>query len=329
MARWIWFAALIVVVGGPVRADEPSTQPAPIVDEEAARQYNRFRDEFDRGMERTVTAITQRYGLQPEQTQAARRLVDESAGAFLREHGQTVFDLFQRMRALRGFMREERMRWDEIPQEIKQDLAERALPMIDAVQKQLGGFSEDFGKLLDPSQQERLERDRERMETGFRMARLQARIMSGRGVVGDIPAGRRPETTRPAPANVVATYLDRWERYAERFIREHRLDEIQKLRVMDLLKQYKAKARGLAGKRPGPASTQPAAKGSAEAFRRRLDVLRAERRPVRALFEQFKAELDKIPSPVQRKLAEEDRAGARGRGGPVRQDAAPPGATTR
>ena len=72
--------------------------------------------------------------------------------------GQQSADLIQRMRALRGFMREERLGWREVPDDIKQDLAERALPMIDTAQKQMAGLAEALGKSLGPEQRERLRR---------------------------------------------------------------------------------------------------------------------------------------------------------------------------
>lgn len=75
---------------------------------------------------------------------------------------------------------------------------------------------------------------------------------------------------------------------------------------MDLLAKYKAKAVA-AAKRP---TTQPASRpgredSSLKAFRRRLESIRLRREKDRKLFEQLKAELDKIPTPVQRKLAAE------------------------
>lgn len=312
-------------------ASQP-VEGAPTVDEETARRFNDFRRSLSKRLERTVDEIAKRYDLREEQKERVRQLTNEFAGAFFKQHAQDTFDLFQRMRALRGFMREERLGWREVPQDIKQDLAERALPMIDAVQKQMAGFAEALDKSLDPEQRGRLRRDRQRMEIGFRMARVQVQIMSGKGVVGEGPLpgpgrrgaprpGRQPQNS---PAGFAGPRLDRWERYVVWFVQRYRLDEIQKLQAKDLLKKYKAKAARAAHEPAKLPATQPASKRSVQDFQKRLARLRRQRRPIRRLFEQLKAELEKIPTPVQRKLAEDAAAKARLREAPAGQDARPP-----
>jgi hypothetical protein len=125
----------------------------------------------------------------------------------------------------------------------------------------------------------------------------------------------------------LASTLDRWERYLQSFIRRYRLDEVQKVQATDLLKEFKAKAERLPGAATQPAqrdaslaattlpaegqpasgtTTQP---GSPGRFRQRLAELTEQRRAVSDLFEAFKVELEKIPTPVQRKLAEEESPG--------------------
>ena len=96
-----------------------------------------------------------------------------------------------------------------------------------------------------------------------------------------------------------------WEAYVRDFIQKHRLDEVQKLQAMDLLTKYKAVAAAAA---KTPATSQPASRpqredGSMKAFRSRLESIRLRREQGRKQFEQLKAELEKIPTPVQRKLA--------------------------
>jgi hypothetical protein len=214
------------------------------------------------------------------------------------------------------------MTWQEMPLDVKRDLAGRALRLIDAVAKELGDFSSAFADGLDPEQKKILATDRRRMEFGFRMARFQMRLASGwakpedrpkppaedeRGAGPDRPEGRRPrDRRRRPPARPAGPRLDHWERYVRDFIQQHRLDAIQRLQAMDLLAKYKAKAVAAAK----PPTTQPTSRpggedSSLKAFRRRLESIRLRREKDRKLFEQLKAELEKIPTPVQRKLAAE------------------------
>ena len=320
MIRWHLPAVLALASAMALGADLPARQDAPTVDEDTAKAYNEFRERLSEGVGRTVKRIATRYELRPEQQEMVRRLVSKSADGFLEENGHEVFDLFQRARALRDLMRAERMGWEEVPPDIKRELAERALPVLDAFEKRVTAFSKDFGRSLDSEQQKRFQQDRQRAERGFRMARVQMRIMSGRGVLGGGPpaaAGRGPGgegPRRPPPG----PRLDPWERYVSEFIRRYRLDEVQKVQATDLLSKYKGMAERLARGPEVPSATQPAGKtGSAEGFRRRLAEVRSQRRPIRELFERLKAELDKIPTAVQRKLAEEDRAKERSAGAPA------------
>ena len=330
--RRVLAAMLILALALEVRAASQPVKGEPTVDEETARRYNDFRQGLSKRLEGTVNEIAKRYDLREEQKERVRQLTDEFAGAFFKQHAQDTFDLFQRMQALRGFMREEQLGWREVPHDIKQDLAERALPMIDAAQKQMAGFAEAFGKSLDPEQRGQLRRDRRRMEMGFRMARVQARIISGKGVVGEDPLpgpgrrvaprpGRQPQKS---PAGFAGAGLDRWERYVDSFVQRYWLDEIQKLQAKELLKKYKAKAARAAHEPAELPATQPGAKRSVQDFRKHLARLRRQRRPIRRLFEQLKAELEKIPTPVQRKLAEEAAAKDRLREAPAGQGARPP-----
>ncbi len=327
-------AMLVLGLGAPAWAQAVAPEPQE-VDQKAAEQYNRFRDQIDRRVERVVREIARRYDLRDDQKEAVSRLVAESAKSFLEEHGRETFELFQRMRALREFMREQRLGWNEVPQDIKQELAERALPMIDAVGKRMTRFSEALGESLDPQQREKLQEDRQRMETGLKLARTQARLMSGRGVVGPPPAdaagGAGPAAVRPTaerrdPAQALrARQMDRWESYVRSFIERYRLDEVQKLQAMELLSQYRAKAEAAVQEPAAAAATQPTSRpATAEDFRQRLARLGQQQRPLQELFEQLKAELEQIPTPVQRKLAEENRATPGAGGEPPRQGAGRP-----
>ena len=300
----------------------PDAEPDETADEKTAKQYDQFRKMVARQADRFFERLVVRYKLREAQKKNAWALTDKHGELFFKRHGRDVFDLIQRGRALRQLARESGMTWQEMPLDVKRDLAGRALRLIDAVAKELGDFSSAFAEGLDPEQKKILATDRRRMEFGFRMARFQMRLMSGQarpeerptppdegepGEGPDRPDGRRPrDRRRRPPARPAGPRLGHWERYVRDFIQKHRLDAIQKLQAMDLLAKYKAKAVA-AAKRP---TTQPASRPGREdtslkAFRSRLESIRLRREKDRKLFEQLKAELEKIPTPVQRKLAAE------------------------
>jgi hypothetical protein len=272
--------------------------------------------------------MVKRYGLDEQQAAGVRELASQLTEAFLKENGPRALDLVERMQAVARFMREGQVSWQEVPEDIKQDLGERALPLLDALQRDLRRFSDGLAKSLDPEQQELLEQDRRQMEGAFGLVRAQALALTGRppeegpvppGTEGQ-PAGEGPP--RPGqpggtgPGAVRAGVpSDQPERYVLRFIQRYRLDEVQKLRAMDLLAEYKAKAEKLSlSAATLPAATQPLqpppatapTSQSAEDLRRRLGQLQQRRRAIGELFEQLKRQLDAIPTPVQRQLAGEE-----------------------
>ncbi|HUS47308.1 MAG TPA: hypothetical protein VM098_04275 [Phycisphaerae bacterium] len=335
--RHIPLLVMMPAIAAGLWASSPPAEPT--VDEETAKAFNEFRQEVDKHVERMATRISRRYKLRDEQQEWAHRLISKSAEDFLEDHGQRVFDLVQRGNALREFVKEDQLGWDEVPPDIKQDLAERALPLIDAAEKRMTVFAKSFGESLDPEQQQQFERDQKAMKLGMKVARMRVRMMAGRAPLGrddSVPPGssgrgEQREVARTRPADLAASSMDRWERYVNWFVEQYRLDEVQKLRAMDLLSKYKAKAARLARKTERQPATQPATQPSRtdqsmQGFRQRLERLRERRRPVGELFQQLKAELEKIPTAVQRKLAEEsraaagDRASARSRPSPPARD---------
>ena len=310
-------------------------------DEETASQHEEFRERIAEGTERIIERIASRYNLREVQRKNARLLVEEHAEAFLDRHAQEMFDMMQRGRALGRFMRESETSWQDVPLDVKHDLAERALTLMGAVQKGMTGFSAALEKELDGDQLEILDRDRRRMRWGFRMARFQVRYMAGWAGEEERPEppedwdeqrhGRWADRRRRS-AIIGRAQMDRWEEYVRTFIKRHRLDEVQKVQAMDLLAKYQVKAAVLLAGRAasGPASrptsapaTQPARpKRSLADFRKRLDKLKTRRELINGIFSELKAELDKIPTPVQRKLAAESAptsAAAPGRE-PTKQD---------
>jgi len=314
MKRRVLSSILIVGMAAGGQADGADREAPPTVDEKTAREYDGFRQRLLGQVRKLTAQAVKRYKLRDDQKQVVERLADRHLEQFLRNHGLEMFALDQRLRALGRLLREENISWQEVPGDVKRDLAEVAMPMIDAAQKELEGLAEGFAKVLAPHQMDQLERERERMKLAFRMARLQARIMSGQAAPGGAaPAGGHGPRTRPS--RPPAAGGDRWERYVKWFVERHRLDEVQKLRAMDLLREYRARAEKLPGESGSAPTSRPRPKQrSVESFRRRLAGLRQHHRSVNALFEQLKAELEKIPTPVQRKLGAQGPAIGGGKG---------------
>ena len=316
-----WVIALAVAA----RGDEQPADAPPSVAGETAEAYDEFAKWVRQRTDDALKGMTRRYTLDAEQQAAAREAFDRQRAAFMNENGPKVFDLYQRGKALGEMMRRERMAWPEIPVEIRQDLARRALPLMDAMEKHVLAAGGAVSETLSDEQRERLSADTQRMERQLGVARLQIRAVSGQWTDG-------PPQPATAPAAVVqapAANLDAWARYVQRFIQRHRLDEVQKVRATDLLADYRARAEKLAAGPKGEPATRPAeqattgptqpagqaataptqpadAMATPDAFRARLEEIQTRRLPYNQLFEQLKAELDKIPSEVQRKLAEED-----------------------
>lgn len=312
------FAAVVLALPAGLRGQPPPAGAA-TVDEETADKYNDFCDQVSERFERAAAELTSRYGLDEDQQETVREMIAQSREAFLRQHGREAFDLFQRGRAVGQYMRQEKVGWQELPADIREDLVAGVLPLLDVFVKQATGLADALAQVLDDKQREQLSGDRRRMESQFQFARASLQAMSGRA---PFPPGGRPGATtgqartQPAGRAFAAQPTDEWERYVREFVRRHRLDEVQKLRALDLLKKYRALAneplRRQAETQPAtrPASqptTRPAGGEALGGLRRRLAGLRKQRLLLRELFEQLKAELDKIPTAAQRQLAEEER----------------------
>jgi len=324
MSRRAIVAVLLVLAwAGAVRPADPPADSAPAVDEETARAYNELSRRMARQLDRMTEQVLRRYELDDEQKPDAEKMIRQYGGAFLQTHGRELFGLMERGRAVGELMRQEGITFQDLPVDLRQDLMDRALTLMEGMEKQVLDFGESFTEILDDDQQAMFVKDRERMESQFRKARLTMRLMGGRSRRADAASGRpdaaATQAAGPRPPRRALT-LGAWDAYVQRFIRRHQLDEVQKVKALDLLKQYKAKAqRGWAAPATRPASapaTRPTSRpttGSATRparmslpeFRSRVATLKRRAAPVGKHFEQLKAALETIPSPVQRKLAAE------------------------
>ncbi len=320
-------AALALAVGvflptGDSRAGPASQRPPPDRrprgDITTAENYDEFREMVLKRSGRIVEQMTKRFKLDVDKQAENRVLVREHADEFLAPNGPKMYELFKRGRALRKLMVEEQIGWEDLPPKIKQDMFRRGIELMEVGQKRLRNLADDVSETLDDDQFDQYEADRRKFETRFSQGLAAAKLMAaGTRPPADRAGGREDPKAPPRARRSGDKYrLGRWERYVKRFIELHRLDEVQKLRAMDLLTEYKGKLAGLRRRQAeqrkasaaATATTQPTtqpAVASTEEFQTGLERVRKSRGGAGGLFEQLKAELDKIPTPVQRKLAEE------------------------
>ena len=130
----------------------PDAKPDETVDEQTAKQHDQFRQGMSKQVDRFFERLAVRYKLREAQKKNARALVDKHGELFLKSHGREIFDLMQRGRALQQLTRESGITWQEVPLDLKRDLAGRALRLLDGVSKELGDFSSAFAEDLDPDE---------------------------------------------------------------------------------------------------------------------------------------------------------------------------------
>jgi hypothetical protein len=311
----------------------PAAAPA-ATEDDPAKQYNDFVDKIHSQLDRTMATLTKQYTLTNEQQKVARQLVSDSTDAFLKDHGQEVFDIIQRGQELGKAMKANGMTIADLPEDIRRDMAERALPLIGLAEKTLNDFADNFAKNLDETQLATLAAQRQKFTLGLQMAKAQVAVLSSQNDAGAGAAGAGAAAGGPgafggpaggrgmfgggpgaAAAGAGATIrTDMFERYANDAIKRYHLDEVQKNTVLDVLKQYKDKAQALAAETPAsaptsaPAPTSLPAKATLDQFKTRLAMVKGSgnQKAQTDLFAQFRAEIDKVPSEVQRKMAQEE-----------------------
>ena len=309
---------------GQSREGPPPGRRARTVDIEEAENFDQFRDAILKRTDKMTDGIAKMYELGDEQKGEAREIVDRHVKEYLANQGPKLFDLFKRGKALGEFMKEERIGWEELPRDLKQQLLDQAIPLMEDVQKRLRRFSDDFAATLDEKQLEKLSEERRKMESNFAMGLAAARaIRAGKdppeptGPDGHPRPRRRPRRPRGDKGRV-----DRWERYVKMFIERHKLDEIQKLQAESMLEKWKGKLRELRARQAdvsaSVATSQPTTRPAEteEDFRKRLEGVRERTGGGEELFERLKKDLDRIPTPVQKQLAEDSRRKAEPNRGP-------------
>jgi hypothetical protein len=312
-------AAAVLLPAADVRGQRRrGRRPRRPVDAETAENFDEFREMVMKQTSRMAERMARRCDLDADQQAETRRLIRRHAERFLSRRGPELFEVYRRGRAVAEFMREEQMTWNEVPPDLKLDLFRRGISLMQAGQRRLRRFADDFSQTLDDDQLEKFQAERRRMDGRFRQGLMMARAMEAQAVAevaGEAPsapeAGPKPPLRRPGGSGD-AYRVDRWERYVRRFIERYRLDEVQKVRAMDLLAKYKRKLGDLRERQQRLPTSRPATRPAAEAasveeFKARLERHRKLLGGAGRLFEQLKAELDKIPTPVQRRLADEKK----------------------
>lgn len=324
----------------PVPADEGGG--AELTEEQKqAEAYNKFLEEINRISGTLPDEMKKVLELSDEQTRKVAEHVRNHLGQFMEAHGQETFDLVQKGQALAKYARENNIKQQDIDPEVMRDLADAALPLIEAVQEQTKSWVDHVNGELDARQQALLAREQLKLETGIRAARMQIRKIAGREAEEDSAspggAGGAPGGNSAGPGNMGASRQARlaranedtrkgWQRYVDRFCLKYSLDEVQKVRAYDVLRIHlnkldqlrkDAEAARLAALATMPATmpasapagvtrpvaTRPSRMTMGE-FRTRLKKDPAAD-PSGVLFEHMVKELDVIPTLAQRKLADE------------------------
>jgi hypothetical protein len=210
----------------------------------------------------------------------------------------------------------------DVPEETRKQMSEKGLALIDLFQKQATEFADELRPTLRPEQQQKLDEDRANIEKQMERGREQMRAIATGQMPGQASAAPVAGQADAAPAAPAATAgpaakaqaftggpgnPDNWENYVRMFIAAHKLDEVQKVQAMDILKKYQEKAKALPPSEPVAAPAAGASQPAAEEIARRMA---AQGKPFVALFGQMKAELDQIPTPVQKQLAGEGSTSA-------------------
>lgn len=337
--------ACLALLAGPSWA-----QPAPAdegggaeltEEQKQAQAYNEFLEEINRQSANLPEQMTKEFELSDEQVQKVTELLRKHTGQFMDLHGRETFDLSQKVKALAKYAAESGMRQEDVDPELMRDLADAALPLLDAFQEQVKSWANDVNGELDQRQQALLAREQMKLETGIRAGRMQIRKIAGREAEEDSAspggAGGAPGGDSASPGNTGTSRQARlarasedtrkgWQRYVDRFCLKYSLDEVQKVRAYDVLRVHlnkldqlrkDAEAARLAVLATTPATmpasapagaTQPVATKPSRMtmgeFRTRLKKDPAAD-PSGVLFEHMVKELDVIPTLAQRKLADE------------------------
>jgi hypothetical protein len=279
------------------------SQPAPSAVSQGPT-YEQFQANIARMPQVWVTQLTTRLDLDVQQQQVALKLLRQRTDKFLQDNGQAMFDVVTRGQEMARLVGQSNGDWSVIPEDTRKQMAEKGAAMMDQVAKEASDFADQLRPVLRAEQQQKLDEDR---------ARIQQRMDEGKAKLQALAKGEAPpEPAAPvagqadaAPAGPAAKAQaftggpgnpDNWESYVRTFIASHKLDEVQKVQAMDILKKYQEKAKALPPVEAAPA----AASGPAPDAAARLA---AQRRPMLALFNQMRAELDQIPTPVQKQLA--------------------------
>lgn len=282
--------------------------------------YEQFQAAVSRFPEMTVGQLAAKYSLDDQQRQAALEMLQRRAQKFLEDNGPTLFEMVKQGQEISRQMMQSGGKMSDVPEETRKQMSEKGLALIDLFQKQATEFADELRPTLRPEQQQKLDEDRANIEKQMERGREQMRAIAAGQMPGLAPAAPGPADAAPgapaataAPAAKVQAFTggpgnpDNWESYVRMFIAAHKLDEVQKVQAMDILKKYQEKAKALPPSEPVAAPAAGATQPAAEEIARRMA---ARSKPFVALFGQMKAELDQIPTPVQKQLAGEGSTSA-------------------
>lgn len=254
-------------------------------------------------IERSVKQATQRYHLTPAQEQVARKMTTDGVNAFLDKHEQDLRDL------LRQAIQARLSGQTPTPDQAKA-WAEKARPLFEEAKKAIVDGNRQFRDSLTDEQKKTFDADQKDMEQqlNFNAGTLD------RWSRGEFDAGRDWNNGRDsqAPTSQPRPELDRFERYARRFIENYKLDAGQIAQVMGIVAQNRKRAEEYWYSHK---TDMQVVRSRVQEFSRdpndRQRYLEATRqlaelnKPVNDVYNEMRERLDLIPTESQRKVFDE------------------------
>lgn len=254
-------------------------------------------------IDRSVKAATKRYNLTPDQEKLARQMTTERVGIFLDRHERDLRDLVREAIQARFASQ------PPSPEKV-QAWARRVGPLFEEARKEILQGNQEFRNALTDEQKKAFDTDQQVLQRQFG----QTEQMLTRWKDGGFDASRDWTHSRQRPEpRPIRPELDRFQRYARRFIEDYKLDAGQTTQVMAIVTESRKRAEEywysrkadieVTRQRVQELSRDPNARQQYQAASKQLSELN---RPVDDLYEEMKARLDQIPGEAQRQARDQE-----------------------
>jgi len=251
---------------------------------------------------RSVQQASRRYNLTPEQEEVARKLTTDGVNAFLDKHESEL-------RSLIGEALRARMSGQPPTAEEVKKWTERAAPLFEEAKKAILEGNRQFREVLTDEQKKGFDADQKLIEQQF----AATGEMFERWKKGDFdPVNDWIDRQRPRPDwRESRPELDRFERYARRFIDNYKLDSTQATQVMSIVADSRKRAEEYwYSRKTDIEAARARVRELASDLKNRQQYLAATKqltelnKPVNDLYNEMRRRLDVIPTDAQRKAFE-------------------------